>query len=47
MENCDAVAGAVPDGLEVIAVDTLEDAAAALEAMTDGRTADLPRCPAP
>lgn len=47
VENCDAVAGAVPDGLEVIAVDTLEDAAAALEAMTDGRTADLPRCPAP
>ncbi|WP_324652390.1 PDZ domain-containing protein [Georgenia sp. H159] len=47
VENCDEVTGAVPDGLEVVAVDTVEDATAALEALTGGRTADLPRCPAP
>src|SRR5690606_23623195 len=46
VENCDEVAGAVPDGLEVVAVDTVADAVTALEAVTEGRTADLPRCPA-
>lgn len=47
VENCGEVAGAVPDGLEVVAVDTVSDAVAALEAVTEGRTGDLERCPAP
>ncbi|MCM3662276.1 signal protein PDZ [Georgenia satyanarayanai] len=47
VENCDEVTGAVPDGLEVVAVDTVSDAVAALEAVTEGRTGDLERCPAP
>lgn len=46
VENCDEVVGAVPDGLEVIAVDTVGDAVAALEAVAQGSTTDLPRCPA-
>lgn len=47
VENCGDVLGAVPDGLEVVAVDTVSDAVDALEAVTEGRTADLERCPAP
>ena len=46
VENCDEVSGHVPDGLEVIAVDTVSDAVTALEAVGEGDTADLPRCPA-
>ncbi|WP_255303686.1 PDZ domain-containing protein [Georgenia sp. 311] len=46
VENCDEVTGHVPDGLEVIAVDTVSDAVTALEAVGAGDTADLPRCPA-
>ena len=46
VENCDEVSGHVPDGLEVIAVDTVSDAVAALEAVGEGETADVPRCPA-
>ncbi|WP_413450806.1 S16 family serine protease [Georgenia phoenicis] len=47
VENCDEVVGAVPDGLEVVAVDTVSDAVTALEAVAEGATADLERCPAP
>ncbi len=46
VENCGAVAGNVPDGLEVVAVDTVSEAVAAVEAIAEDRTADLPRCPA-
>lgn len=34
----------VPDGLTVVRVSTFEEARAALEAVADGRTADLPPC---
>ena len=46
VENCGAVAGNVPDGLEVVAVDTVSEAVGAVEAIAEDRTADLPRCPA-
>ena len=46
--NCDEVTGFVPDGLTVFAVETLDDALAALEAISTGADAsDLPTCPAP
>jgi len=42
--NCDAVVGRIPGGLEVFAVETLDDAIAAVEAIADGDVAALPRC---
>lgn len=45
-QNCSGVAGNIPDGLNVVAVGTLDEAVAALESIADGDTADLPRCPA-
>lgn len=42
--NCDAVVGAVPDGLTVAAVETLDEARAAIETFTSGGTP--PACPA-
>ncbi|MBO3662335.1 PDZ domain-containing protein [Microbacterium sp. NEAU-LLB] len=42
--NCNEVAGHEPSGLHVFAVETLDDALAALEAITSGDTADLPTC---
>ena len=45
--NCNEVAGHEPAGLHVFSVETLDDALAALEAITSGDTADLPTCAAP
>ncbi|WP_150308321.1 YlbL family protein [Planctomonas psychrotolerans] len=46
--NCDEVVGNVPDGLEVFAVATLDDALAALGAIAaDSGYSGLPRCTAP
>jgi len=43
--NCGEVAGNIPDGLTVFAVDTLDDALAALEVVAqDGDIAALPGC---
>jgi PDZ domain-containing protein len=43
--NCDEVVGHVPDGLQVFAVETLDDALAALEAVREGGDVDaLPTC---
>lgn len=43
--NCDEVAGQVPDGLQVVRVETLEDARQAVEAAASGTgTANLPAC---
>ncbi len=47
VENCDEVVGSIPDGLEVIAVDTVGEAVTALEGVAQGSTEGLPRCPAP
>lgn len=44
VDNCDEVVGNVPDGLDVVAVTTLDEAYAALEAIGQGSTADLPTC---
>lgn len=44
VENCDEVIGDEVDGLRVIAVDTLDDSLAALNAIKSGDTADLPSC---
>jgi PDZ domain-containing protein len=43
-ENCNEVAGHIPDGLTVVAVDTLDDALKAVEAIGEGDTAGLPAC---
>ena len=42
--NCDEVVGHVPDGMDVVAVDTFEDATDAVEAIADEDTDDLPTC---
>ncbi|WBU38157.1 YlbL family protein [Homoserinibacter sp. YIM 151385] len=43
--NCDEVVGAVPDGIRVFAVETLDDAIAAVEAVASGKGLDaLPSC---
>ncbi|MDO9591370.1 MAG: S16 family serine protease, partial [Microcella sp.] len=43
--NCDDVAGSVPNGLEVFAVNTLDEAIGVLQAIAeDGDLADLARC---
>lgn len=45
VENCPEVQGHVPDGLEVVAVDTLDDAQEALRAVGAGEDlSGLPRC---
>ncbi len=44
--NCAEVAGQVPAGLTVVAVDTLDDAIGALEAIAADDTASLPACAA-
>ena len=44
--NCNEVVGHIPDGLHVFKVETLDDSLAALEAISDGDTADLPTCDA-
>ena len=43
-DNCDDVAGRVPDGLTVVAVDTLAEARTAMTAIGSGTGADLPGC---
>ncbi len=42
--NCPEVVGHVPDGLTVVAVDTLEDAYYAIVAIGKGEAGDLPSC---
>lgn len=42
--NCPHVVGEVPDGLQVVKVADLDEAIDAVEAIADGRTADLPSC---
>ncbi len=44
VENCPAVVGNIPDGLRVVAVDTLDDAYDAITRIGQGDTADLPTC---
>ena len=44
VENCDEVIGNEVEGLQIIAVDTLDDSLAALDAIKAGDTADLPTC---
>ncbi|MFP7760951.1 PDZ domain-containing protein [Marisediminicola sp. LYQ134] len=45
--NCDEVVGHVPDGLTVVAVETLDDSLEALETVANGEDAtDLPTCAA-
>lgn len=43
-DNCEAVLGNVPAGLEVLAVETLTEARAAVEAIGRGETTRLPTC---
>lgn len=46
-DNCGEVVGHIPDGLRVVAVNTLDDSLAALKAIETGSgTADLPACEA-
>lgn len=42
--NCDSVVGAIPDGLEVVAVGNLDEAVKAVESIAQGNTSDLPSC---
>lgn len=45
VENCDEVVGHEPDGMQVVAVDTLDDAEQAVDALADdGDLAALPSC---
>lgn len=47
VENCGEVVGNVPDGLRVVAVDTLDDAMTAIETVASGDDVDaLPTCTA-
>lgn len=46
VENCNEVLGHIPDGLDVYAVDTLDDAYAAIVAIGEKDTSVLPRCSA-
>jgi Lon-like protease len=43
-DNCSEVAGQEPEGLEVVAVSTLAEARAAMDAIGAGEGEDLPRC---
>lgn len=47
IENCDEVIGHEIDGMQIIAVDNLDDSLEALEAIKSGDTADLPTCESP
>lgn len=47
VENCPDVVGHVPEGLSVYAVDTLNDAYAAIVAIGKNETGELPTCSAP
>jgi len=42
--NCDEVVGHVPSGLQVVRIETLEDAVAAVEAIAQGEESNLPSC---
>lgn len=42
--NCDEVVGHVPSGLQVVKIETLDDAVAAVEAIAEGEESDLPSC---
>lgn len=43
--NCDEVTGYIPDGLEVFAVETLDESISILEQIAEGDYSDAPRCP--
>ncbi len=45
-DNCTDVVGAIPDGLQVVRVDTLDDAVQSLEKIAQGDTTALPSCAA-
>ncbi|MDR1799532.1 MAG: PDZ domain-containing protein, partial [Bifidobacteriaceae bacterium] len=42
--NCDEARGHVPDGLQVVAIEDLDDAVAALDALRAGNGSELPSC---
>ena len=44
VENCDEVIGNEVDGMQIIAVDTLDDSVEALDAIKAGDTGHLPTC---
>ncbi len=44
--NCGAVVDNIPDGLNVVSIDTLDSAVEAVEAIAAGKTDDLPTCQA-
>ena len=46
LSNCDEVTGHIPDGLTVLAVETLDESLAALEGISAGSVEGLPTCPA-
>ncbi|MFJ9074086.1 PDZ domain-containing protein [Streptomyces sp. NPDC102278] len=46
-DNCAAAASHVPDGLTLVKVSTIDDATKALEKISKGETAGLPRCGRP
>jgi PDZ domain-containing protein len=46
VENCNEVVGHIPEGLSVVAVDTLDDAYAAITRIGSGDVAGLPTCEA-
>ncbi|GAB3238210.1 PDZ domain-containing protein [Kineosporia babensis] len=43
-DNCNEVVDHIPDGLDVVRVETLDQARSDVEAIAEGDTADLPRC---
>ncbi|MFD7814277.1 PDZ domain-containing protein [Streptomyces sp. NPDC059785] len=43
-DNCAAAAKDTPDGLTLVKVNTIDDAMSALEDISAGKTADLPKC---
>ncbi len=43
-DNCSEVKGHVPDGMQVVSVDTFDDATTAVESIAKGDTQDLPTC---
>jgi PDZ domain-containing protein len=45
VENCDDVPGADAEDMQIVSIDTLEDAIAAVEAVAAGNGSDLPTCP--
>lgn len=44
MDNCAAAASDIPDGLTLVKVNTIADAATSLQKIKSGDTAALPAC---